>query len=730
MPPRRGLRMNKLKINLENCYGIKKLQYNFDFSDNNVYAIYAPNGSMKTSLALTFSALANGQKPEDRLYRDRVTRCEILDETDKELAKEDIVVLAPYKEPLEEMENTAILLVNSKLREQYERLNADTEKSKKALLKAIKAQSGLKSDLDVELSVSFTGASGDFYIALDRLRKELQEQTDTPYADLPYDTVFNDKVVQVMNEPDIKSALVAYIERYNELIAKSVYFRKGTFEYYNASSIAKHLADQGFFKAKHFVTFSGTQRKEITSREELEKIIADEKQRITTDTDLRTKFDKIDALLTANQAMRAFREYILNNEAILSQMATITKFKQEVWKSYLKANASLYEEVVNKRDEAQRKTREILEAAKAERTQWENVIATFNERFFVPCKLSIKNRDAVIVGNAEPLLAFTCEDDGQVASIERKPLLELLSQGERKALYVLDILFDVRVRLQNSQETFFVIDDIADSFDYRNKYAIIQYLLDMAKEPKFKILILSHNFDFFRTIHNRGLVRYPKCLMATRTPTGIVLERAKGIENVFVNDWKMHFFDDERKRIASIPFIRNLIEYMRGEDDPDYKKLTALVHWKNDTPTILESDLDAIYKRLFSGNGAALPNGSKSVVASIVEEAGKCLAENAGVNFENKIVLSMAIRLAAEQFMVKKIADDVFVRNIAANQTRILLDKYEQMFSGEIETIRVLERVALMTPANIHLNAFMYEPIVDMSDEHLKKLCQEVTALK
>lgn len=428
--------------------------------------------------------------------------------------------------------------------------------------------------------------------------------------------------------------------------------------------------------------------------------------------------------------MKAFRTYILNNEAILSQMGAITKFKQEVWKSYLKSNATLYEDVVSKRDEAEKKSREILEAAKAEHTQWENVIATFNERFFVPCKLSIKNRDAVVVGNAEPLLAFTCEDDGQVASIERKALLELLSQGEKKALYILDILFDVQVRLQNAQETFFVIDDIADSFDYRNKYAIIQYLLDMAKELKFKILILTHNFDFFRTIHNRNLVRYPKCLMATRMPTGISLERAKGIENVFVNDWKKHFFDDERKRIASIPFIRNLIEYMREDTDPDFLTLTSLVHWKADTEKILESELDKIFKNLFSGNGAVAPNPAKSVAISIRDEAEKCLAENAGVNFENKIILSMAIRLGAEQFMIEKIHDDAFVAGIRKNQTRILLNKYEQMFGAAIETVKVLERVALMTPANIHLNAFMYEPIVDMSDEHLKKLYTDVKTLQ
>jgi hypothetical protein len=30
--------------------------------------------------------------------------------------------------------------------------------------------------------------------------------------------------------------------------------------------------------------------------------------------------------------------------------------------------------------------------------------------------------------------------------------------------------------------------------------------------------------------------------------------------------------------------------------------------------------------------------------------------------------------------------------------------------------------VILMTPENIHLNSFMFEPIIDMSDEHLRKL--------
>ena len=42
--------MNQLKIDLSNCYGIGKLDHTFDFSKSNSYLIYAPNGTMKSSV--------------------------------------------------------------------------------------------------------------------------------------------------------------------------------------------------------------------------------------------------------------------------------------------------------------------------------------------------------------------------------------------------------------------------------------------------------------------------------------------------------------------------------------------------------------------------------------------------------------------------------------------------------------------------------------------------------
>lgn len=54
--------MNKLKIELQNCYGIKKLNHEFDFSSFKTFVIYAPNGVMKTSFAKTLNDIANKKK--------------------------------------------------------------------------------------------------------------------------------------------------------------------------------------------------------------------------------------------------------------------------------------------------------------------------------------------------------------------------------------------------------------------------------------------------------------------------------------------------------------------------------------------------------------------------------------------------------------------------------------------------------------------------------------------
>jgi hypothetical protein len=174
--------------------------------------------------------------------------------------------------------------------------------------------------------------------------------------------------------------------------------------------------------------------------------------------------------------------------------------------------------------------------------------------------------------------------------------------------------------------------------------------------------------------------------------------------------------------------MRNILEYTRGEDDLQYQKLTSLLHWKADTPTFTESELDDVFSLLFGETGT-WPHPTAYVVDSLFAEAKLCVVASDGVNFENKIVMSIAIRLMAEQFMIREISDEAFVASLESSQTHRLFERYRQDFPNDEEAIEMMESVLLMTPVNIHLNSFMYEPILDMSDDHLRRLLQEVEKL-
>jgi len=723
--------MNKLIVDLGNCYGIKSLKTAFDFSQGKVHAIYAPNGSMKTSFANTFNDIVESRETKDNIHPERFCRRVITDENNVNIPKNSILVIPPYDEFFKtKEEKVSTLLVDNELRKEYESIYLEINNSKEILLKALKEQSGSKKNLEEEISLTFTKSHNEFYKALFRMKDEIEKQEDTPFSEIQYDIIFDEKVEQFLENKDVKKEIKNYIKKYNELLDSSKFFKKGTFDYYNGSEIASNLAKNGFFDAKHSINLNAEEKIEITSQDQLEKLINEEREKITSDYDLKKIFANIDKLITKNLNTREFKAYLGEHEELLPMLDNLGKFKEEIWKSYIKVHRNLFNDLITKYSDAERRKNEIEDEAAKQRTQWEAVIDIFNERFFVPFKLIAKNKIPVILGQDSALnLEFSFDEPGEKpVPIERTDLMKVLSTGEKKALYILNIIFEIEARIKANQETLFIVDDIADSFDYRNKYAIIQYLQDINKESFFYQIVLTHNFDFFRTISSR-FVKYSNCRIAHRDNKGISLEQACGIKNVFINDWKPNFFLDEKKRIASIPFLRNLIEYLRGDQDGDFLKLTSLLHWKNDSDSITQDDLDIIFNCLFGTEGKTI-DGQKSMIDQILSMAENCLKDDMSINFENKIVLSIAIRIIAEKYMVVKINNQSFIDNISSNQTPKLLEKYSELFSEDDEQIKIIRRVILMTPENIHLNSFMYEPILDMSDEHLKKLYQDVLTLK
>lgn len=247
----------------------------------------------------------------------------------------------------------------------------------------------------------------------------------------------------------------------------------------------------------------------------LEELIDKEKEGISGDPNLRKKFGEIEKLITKNANVREFNAYLESNEHLLPMLENLDVFKEEIWKACFRAKIDLYNQLIDRFQAAEKRKGEIEKAASDQRTQWERVIEIFNRRFFVPFKVVAKNRVSVILGQAPMLsVGFEFEDGGERAQVDRGALLQVLSTGEKKALYVLNIIFEVEARKKLAQPTLFVVDDIADSFDYKNKYAIIEYLMEISDVPCFRQIILTHNFDFFRTIESR-FVPYNNCLMAS-----------------------------------------------------------------------------------------------------------------------------------------------------------------------------------------------------------------------
>lgn len=712
--------MKILETNLEYCYGIKKLEYNFDFK-NRTFSIYAPNGVMKTSFAKTFDDYSKEENTSDLAFPERNTIRHIKADA-AEIHPADVLVIESYNEDYKS-ERISTLLANKHLKQEYDDIHKEINKAKADLIKKLKQLSGLTGRIDnIEKTIEDTFGK-PFFDFIVEIEGEVLKSDPLPYHAIKYGLIFNDKVTGFLETKDFKNAIQEYIEKYDELIERSPYLGKD-FKFYHAENVQKQLVSNNFFKGGHSVNlFDGTKDSKCSSDEELQSVLNEEKRKILNDDVLQNRFDVIDKKLS-NKELREFRDHLLDNKEILPELTNLNEFSKRIWFAYLVDQKDLLAELVRKYKDGQEEIKELLEKAKNEKTEWAEVIRIFNNRFtHLPFHLDIKNKEDVILKGDVETIEFIFDDGVDQKNFDKKSdLLKILSTGEKRALYILNIIFEVEVRKKEEGNTLFIIDDIANSFDYKNKHAIIDYLKYMSNIESFYLIILTHNFDFLRTIENRHIVPSHQCLMAVKYDDHIKLEvfDRSVIRNPF-NRWKGQLNDD-MKLIASIPFVRNIEEFTYGiKDNNDYFLLTSILHYKEDTEELKLSDLEAIYKKNFGDIN--FPQSGKQIFDLILEAADFCLEADEGINLENKIVLSIAIRLLAEKYMTDKITD---IGEIKSDQNWVLLQKYEQEYNNERNNIEILRRVNLITPANIHINSFMYEPILDMGDGELRELYKDV----
>ncbi|MCY4211998.1 MAG: hypothetical protein OXE97_13310 [Gammaproteobacteria bacterium] len=723
--------MRKVGVHFENCYGIRAMDAEFDFSNKAASIIYASNGTMKTSFARTFKDHSEGKDSKDQIYSDRVTIRKITDENGDPLPKEVIFVIEPYDSSYES-NRVSTLLANGSLKSEYDEILREIDRKASELMKLLRTTSGVKSGLEDIISKVFTKMPGNLLRAFDRIKNEVYEGgEDLALSDIKFATLFNDKIENLLDEESVKEALEQYTTNYEALLDKSRFFRKGIFNHYQAGEIARQLKNHGFFQANHKVFLNSSDGDtKVETEAELEALINEELASILSDESLKASFDKIDRKLS-NKELRAFREFLLGNQTLIPRLQTPELLKEDLLKSYLMRHRLEFESLMSEYEVGKKRIDEITKKASEEATKWQEVINIYNRRFSVPFKVVIENKQDVILKRVTPNISFIFKEKSAASvPVKRSDLVNILSSGERRALYILNIIFEVEARATEGIQTLFIVDDIADSFDYKNKYAIVEYLNDILAEGDFRQIILTHNYDFYRTVWRR-LNLGGANFHISKSSDKITLTKEQMYRDPF-EKWTSSADEADKTDmlIAMIPFVRNLAEYCGYREES--LLLTKLLHIKSNSHELLVKNLLEVFCKILKGkNFSSELDNTQPVISLIYRVANRISCETeSSPDLEKKIVLSIAIRLRAEQYMIDVIDDPDWVESINKNQTGKLVKRFKEDVVNKCEEhaelVDLMERVNLMTPENIHLNSFMYEPILDMASEHLSKLYKEL----
>lgn len=723
--------MKILHCHLKNCFGITEFNADFDFSKESTILIYSPNGTMKTSFANTFRCLAEGKEPEDKISKNP-TKYRVTADDERSTIKAENIYVADPEDSLNSEKKITTFLAKKELKNEYDSIHLELDEKKNSFFAKLKNISKCN-DCENEIIDKFASKyNKDVFFHLKNLFNDVKNE-NIPLFD--YNYVFDKKgnVAKFVNNN--KNLLLQYFDKYNELLKSSTLFainkNNNNFGTYQVEQLISALDDDSYFDANHVIELSN--KKRITSAKELKELVEEEINKIICDTELMKKFKKIDDALSKNNELRIFKSFIENNQNLIPHLIDYESFRKKVWHRYLIEIKSDYEDLLATYNNKSKRISELVLEAKKDNSTWKNIITIFKNRFKVPFDISMTNQEDVILKEDVPHLLFTFRNkiNGDLIPLDNKDsFIRTLSRGELRAFNILQLLFELESRKNTNEDQLIVLDDISDSFDYKNKYAIIEYLIDIIKEVhSFKIIILTHNFDFFRTVSSRVDIQKP--FVAYESTNGKIQLKAVGnfSRDIFLDSITTKLLPSNI--ISMIPFTRNIIEYSLGTKDKNYMLLTSCLHRKEDSPRLkTKTVFNIIKKTIYRMKDKELPEDLNINIHELIFKTADEIEINKKIDpfkLEDKLVLAIAIRLSTEKYLLKTLKIKLCeTKNITGVQTRVLIEKYREFSKRKKKNLEILDLVSLMTPENIHVNSFMVEPLIDMSIYHLIELYRDV----
>ncbi|MGB4957590.1 MAG: AAA family ATPase, partial [Candidatus Saccharimonas sp.] len=600
--------MTSLKITIKHGYGIADLKHGFDFTKtaqhahDDTHIVYAQNGVMKSSFTKT---LRDFSTPNTEI-RDHIFNilgsCNIA-EDGQPVDPERVLSVPSFDNSIfSSYEKMSDLLASKDLKQRYDELISEHTAAYYELLHKLKSVADVKNnqtldDIVEQFCLSFgpnTPTGQPSFIHLIKIsRNEISASPDF-IADIPY-RVAGEQYVADFAEKN-GNFLTQFVEKYDKVLKTSAYLR-GEFGTKGAEEVSKVLDKQKFFSAEHTVTLLDKTdptkpiQHPIDNADDLTKLFESDFDRVFEDNPALKKTFKA-VLKKLDQQNHSDLKTLLEDphtRPVIALMANHTQLKKRLWFGYLKQCENEIENLLSLDEKIAEEVKSILAEAEKERTQWDEVVETFNRRFrHMPFELRVENKANILLEGIEQVsLSYYYKQPNRTSQkIAVDHLLRYLSTGERKAFYLLNLLFEVNSRKASGDTHYIILDDIVDSFDFKNKYAFLEYIYELSKDSNnLRMIILTHNFDFFRLMQSRMAFSRSSAHpvhawfgQRDNTTNSVKLTQA-GQFNYYLNT-RSRAGSDDVAWLSLIPLTRNLVEYATDNTSisPEFQLLTECMH--------------------------------------------------------------------------------------------------------------------------------------------------------
>ena len=713
--------MNNISLNLEECFGIKKLEHTFDFgsADNKRFiGIYSSNGLMKSSLAKTFRDFPT---LKENIYN-KEPKIDIKIDN-QNFNPECCLVVKTSDDILSDSDKgfgeSSSLLLNTRLKKKYDALNKIKFKK---MNKLFNEESGFK---DMQEFLSFVKDIFDM-----ELKEVIEKFIIKGKKDLDFESLrnikfkdfFNNSLDAISKNPDFEEKYKTYLNK-----VEKISFFDDTFTTISLSNIATPLKTNKFFNGRNKIIISDPKgvKKEFINQGDIEEFL---------NSELGEEQRKILDIVKRNPSTRGIAGYLKNNPKFIARLNDIEKFKKDVMLSYLFNKKKECLAYLKQEEKTNAKNKEIIQQAKDDETEWERIVKLFNSRFDLPFKIEINNKPKMVLSLDQGIknfsFSFSRTPGGETVIKDKVVDLDFLSEGERKSLHILRFLFDVEHCRREGIEKLIILDDVIDSFDYKNRHAFLEYLIELRNEKNFYFFIFTHNFDFLRNLVTKGILEEKNAY--TATGRGGVIELTKFDDGFIYAPFKKlcdpkKVVKNNEYLIAAIPFLRALIDIQGNIDNGDElkNKLDKMLHIQKGSPELKIRDFKDIYSKIILKTKLKENRQQDDIIVTdFIKSTYENVETISETDLYKKIGISITIRLYFEEILMKKSNKEISdIQNAQKNLWWKAKKGYIKLSDEERE---VFNKVKIATNDYLHVNYFMYEPLVDQSSKNLIELLNRV----